>query len=47
MKPVSRSSTTEPNDTSGEPTVLDARAMRTTSPPIVDGSTLPASSPTR
>src|SRR5438876_358359 len=39
--PVSRSSTTEANDTLDEPTLFEARAMRTTSPPMVEGSTLP------
>ena len=44
--PVSRSSTTEANDTLDEPTVFEARAMRTTSPPMVEGSTLPTRRPT-
>ena len=45
--PVSRSRTTDANATDEEFTVFDARDTRSTSPPIVDGSTLPTNSPAR
>ena len=40
-KPVSRSSTTDPKAIGEESTVVEARETRSTSPPIVDGRTLP------
>ena len=39
--PVSRSSTTDPKAIGEESTVVEARETRSTSPPIVDGRTLP------
>ena len=46
-KPVSRSMTTDANAMSPVPVVFEARLMRRTSPPIVDGSTLPTNWPAR
>ena len=47
IMPLSRSSTTEPNATEVESTFLAQRATRTTSPPMVDGSTLPTNCPAK
>ena len=45
--PLSRSRTTEPNAIVVEPTFFAQRATRTTSPPMVDGSTLPTNWPAK
>ena len=46
-KPLSRSSATEANAVSLDPMFLADRLMRRTSPPIVDGSTLPTNWPAK
>ena len=46
-KPLSRSMTTDAKATSPAPVDLAARLTRSTSPPIVDGSTLPTNWPAR
>ena len=46
-KPLSRSMTTDANAMSLAPVVFAARLTRSTSPPIVDGSTLPTNCPAR
>ena len=46
-KPVRRSSTTEPKAMGDESTVAEARDTRSTSPPIVEGRTLPTNWPAK
>ena len=47
MNPESRSKTTEANETLPEPVVVAPRLTRTTSPPIVEGSTFPTNCPAK
>ena len=46
-QPVSRSSTTEANDAADSPFSFESRDTRSTSPPIVVGSTFDTNNPAR